>query len=63
MTADAWATALSVLGPEGLTLLPTYEGVEALVVSVDERGSPNARASAGFSEFLVGFELELAESP
>lgn len=62
MTADAWATALSVLGPEGLSLLPKDERIEALVVSVDESGLPSARASDGFARFLVSFELELAES-
>jgi thiamine biosynthesis lipoprotein len=35
MTADAWATALGVLGAEGLDRLPT--GVEALLVEGDER--------------------------
>ncbi len=37
MTADVWATALSVLGPEGLRRLP--EGVEAMVVvgTADDR--------------------------
>lgn len=34
MTADVWATALSVLGPEGFALLP--EDVEALAVTGDE---------------------------
>lgn len=33
MSADAWATALSVLGPEGLADLPS--GVEALIVAGD----------------------------
>jgi hypothetical protein len=30
MTADVWATALSVLGPDGLDRLP--DGVEAMIV-------------------------------
>lgn len=34
MTADAWATALSVLGPDGIDRLP--DGVEALLVEGDE---------------------------
>ncbi len=34
LTADIWATALSVLGPEGLDHLP--KGVEAMVISGDE---------------------------
>lgn len=59
MTADAWATALSVLGPEGLSLLPTDEGVEALVVSGDGDGGYRVEASEGFSVFLVSSEFEL----
>lgn len=48
MTADVWATALSVLGIEGLPLLP--EAVEALLVF----GSPaqyEMRCTAGFPRF------------
>jgi thiamine biosynthesis lipoprotein len=44
-TADAWATALSVLGPDGLTELPP--GVEALLL-VDQEGEPRGVATAGF---------------
>ncbi len=33
LTADAWATALSVLGPAGLPLLPDDGSVEALLVT------------------------------
>ena len=44
-TADAWATALSVLGPEGLASRPP--GVEALLlVAEDER--PRGLATPGF---------------
>jgi thiamine biosynthesis lipoprotein len=45
--ADAWATALSVLGPEGLARLANEPGVEALVVhgSIER---PRAVATAGF---------------
>jgi thiamine biosynthesis lipoprotein len=43
MTADAWATALSVLGPDGLGQLP--RDVEALIVEGDER-SCRVHASA-----------------
>ena len=48
--ADAWATALIVLGREGLAMLP--EGVEAMLVI----GSPDGYetpASDGFEQFLA----------
>ena len=48
--ADAWATALSVLGPEGLDQLPV--NVDALVIS----GTPEAyriRMSKGFADRFV----------
>jgi len=61
-TADAWATALTVLGPDGLELLPTGERIEALIVSVDEAGSHQVRASRGFADLLVSSEFELAEN-
>jgi thiamine biosynthesis lipoprotein len=31
--ADAWATALSVLGPEGLSLIPDHDKIEAMIVT------------------------------
>jgi len=62
MTADAWATALTVLGPGGLELLPTGERIEALIVSVDEAGSHQVRASRGFEDLLVSSEFELVEN-
>lgn len=62
--ADAWATALSVLGPEGFALLD--EGVEAMVVI----GTPeNYRweMTPGFSRLLVeppqALPAEPAEAP
>ena len=58
MTADAWATALSVLGPEGLSLLPADEGIEALVVTGDGKGGYRVEASEGFSTYLVSSEFE-----
>lgn len=61
-TADAWATALTVLGSNGLELLPAGERIEALIVSVDEAGSHQVRASRGFVDLLVSSEFELAES-
>lgn len=33
MVADAWATALSVLGPEGLDRIPAEKGIEAMIVT------------------------------
>ena len=62
MTADAWATALTVLGPEGLELLPAGERIEALIVSVDESGSHQVRASRGFGDLLASAEFELVEN-
>lgn len=61
-TADAWATALTVLGSEGVELLPAGARIEALIVSVDEAGSHQVRASRGFVDLLVSSEFELAES-
>lgn len=53
LTADAWATALSVLGPDGLNLLPADGRVEALLVT----GTPQrceVHASPGMSSLLEG---------
>jgi thiamine biosynthesis lipoprotein len=50
MTADVWATALSVLGPEGFAALP--EGVEAMIVTGDEHDF-QLHATAGFRELMV----------
>lgn len=61
-TADAWATALTVLGPEGLELLPSGKGIQALIVTVDEEGSHRVRASHGFQDLLVSAEFDLGES-
>ena len=33
VTADAWATALSVLGPAGLDLIPAASGIDAMLVT------------------------------
>jgi len=49
VTADVWATALSVLGVEGLARLP--EGVEALVVEGAE-DAPRVRSTPGFRGLL-----------
>lgn len=61
MSADAWATALTVLGPEGLDLLPAGERIEALFVSAEESGGFRVQASDGFSDLLVSSEFELDE--
>lgn len=45
MEADIWATALSVLGPEGLSRLP--DGVEALLIQGDSKNLKKT-ATAGF---------------
>jgi thiamine biosynthesis lipoprotein len=52
VTADAWATALSVLGPAGLPLVERQESVEALIVSGDEENY-GVHLTTGFAAFLV----------
>ncbi|MGI8663494.1 MAG: FAD:protein FMN transferase [Acidimicrobiales bacterium] len=47
--ADAWATTLVVAGPAGLTTLPTEEGYEGLVVTLDEE----VISTAGFNELVA----------
>ncbi len=50
--ADAWATALSVLGPEGLGLLPEASGIEAMIVT----GTPDKPQyvwTPGFAPFFL----------
>ncbi len=49
--ADIWATGLSVLGPDGLSLLPAGRGIEALVIFGDA-GEWKARASSGFGRYI-----------
>ena len=48
MHADGWATALMVLGPEGLALVEAQEGIEALLLVRDGEGW-TTRASSGMS--------------
>lgn len=50
MTADSWATALSVLGPAGFARLP--KGVEAMIV-LGQAGNARAVATAGFLALLA----------
>jgi thiamine biosynthesis lipoprotein len=53
MIADAWATALSVLGPRGFELLP--KDMEGLVV-YGERKSPRLVATKGFIDLIYPVE-------
>ncbi len=49
--ADAWATALSVLGTEGLRLIPGHSGIEAAIII----GTPEKyeiRVTDGFERFF-----------
>jgi thiamine biosynthesis lipoprotein len=50
--ADAWATALSVLGPEGLARIEEQRGVEACVVT-GEGDALETAFSSGFRSFLA----------
>lgn len=50
-TADAWATALSVLGPEGLKLL-VGTGIEAMLV-VGQPGNYRVEMTPGFGKLLL----------
>jgi thiamine biosynthesis lipoprotein len=57
-TADAWATALSVLGKAGLRLLDA--DVQAMVV-IGERDDYRVHATAGFRQLLVRAAFDLEE--
>ena len=50
MEADGWSTALAVLGPAGMRLLP--DGVDAMLIAGDEH-SHKVLATQGFSARLV----------
>ena len=54
-TADGWATALSVLGPDGLDLIPAKSNIQVMVVfgTADEH---RFRKTPGFDAFLEGAE-------
>ena len=56
--ADAWATALSVLGPSGFEILD--RGLQAMVVS-GEAHNYRVHVTAGFRELLVRAAFELEE--
>lgn len=53
--ADAWATALSVLGPDGLTLLPKDGSIHAMLV-VGDRDNFKIITSPHFSKFVTRWE-------
>jgi thiamine biosynthesis lipoprotein len=57
-TADAWATALSVLGLAGLALADDRSELEALLVS-GEPESPRGYATSGFLRLVQSSEVEL----
>ncbi len=57
-TADVWATALSVLGPEGLATLETLGGVEAMMV-VGDKDDARVLQTPGFAAYLRG-QLDLS---
>ena len=57
MTADAWATALSILGSEGLELLRSVPSVEALLVT-GSRDEPSAVATSGFPSVNGALAIE-----
>ena len=57
--ADAWATALSVLGPEGLALLP--DGIEAMIL-VGEPDNCTIRRTDGFAEIFT-FDPDFPYTP
>jgi len=52
MTADAWATALSVLGPPGLELLAQHPGLEAMIV-VGTQQRHVVHTTSGFEALLA----------
>ncbi len=49
--ADAWATALSVLGPDGLALIEPIPGLEAMMVTGDE-ANYKTHTTTGFGALL-----------
>lgn len=59
IAADAWATALSVLGPAGLAGLPAEERLEALLI-FEEDGALLARTTPGFAALVHQASPDLA---
>ncbi len=58
--ADAWATALSILGVEGLQRLPAEGNLEAMVVTGEPRAF-EVHATPGFADLLVRSDFTLTE--
>ena len=55
MTADALATAISVLGAEeGTKLIDSLEGVECMIVTRGDTGETFVSYSRGFEALLSG---------
>ena len=50
--ADAWATALSVLGPDGLSLIPANAKIQALIVTGTEQDH-TVHTTDGFNELVL----------
>jgi FAD:protein FMN transferase len=52
--ADAWASAISVLGPEkGLKSIEKHVDIEALIVYLDDDGQVKKKSSPGFERYIV----------
>jgi thiamine biosynthesis lipoprotein len=52
--ADAWASAISVLGPQrGLEIINKHPKIEALIIYMDERGDIHKASSTGFADYVV----------
>ena len=50
--ADAWATGLSVLGPDGFKLIPPGSGIEAMIVTGDAR-EHRVHTTPGFNRLIL----------
>jgi thiamine biosynthesis lipoprotein len=50
-TADAWATALSVLAPEALAKIETVDGIEAMMI-LGEPGRHQQHSTSGFDRYV-----------
>ena len=50
--ADAWATGLSVLGPDGFRLIPPGSGIEAMIVTGDAR-EHRIHTTPGFDRLIL----------
>ena len=52
VTADAWATALSVLGPAGFELIPPDADIEAMII-LGPATNPKIKSTPGFNKYLA----------